>query len=400
MASNASSELQFSPSLDRPNVSRILLDPNPFELSWVPPEILHRESQIAQLESIWTEAIQRAAPRHATLQGDYGTGKTAVAKFVARKVSAVVSDQDRSLSFAYVPCSQFDSTSRVLREAVHQVTGVRPSGGLPKSDYIARLQSEAQTRKAVILILDDADRFILKEKSDPEIIFAIPSRIITNLSLALITNSYKAIDWLRNELDTRFQDTFQARPIGFGDYKPGELADILQKRVTAGYKEETFEIGEITYAARRCYELGLRARGLIKVGGLVGKLAQSKGEDRVSVELIEDALHEIRRQEDVQPIIDLDPASRAILFKIFSEGSISTESLLVWFETEIAGKRIRGLSSKTFYSMSKRLKDLGLLAATKTSRGKERRWTEILTINSAARDLVAEAYHQLPTGNE
>ncbi len=377
-------------------VSRqLLIDPVPFELSWVPDEVLHRDPQIQQLECLWKESIESSVARHATLQGDYGTGKTAVARFVVRRLTESTTKQEHAPAFAYIPCAQFDSTSRILREAVHQVSGTKPSGGLARSDYVTSLKEEARTHKAVILILDDADRFILKDKGDPEVIFAIPTRIIDNLSVALITNSYEALAWLQHDLDSRFQDTFSARPIGFGDYKPGELADILARRVKVGYADGVFDQGEIVYTAKRCYELGLRARGLVKVGGLVGKLAAETGLSKISIDLIEKALFDIRRQEDVQPILDLDPGSRAILFKVYHEGSITVESLLAWFDNELAGTRIRGLSHKTFYAMSKRLKDLGLIAALRTSKGRERRWTEVLTIHTVAHELVAEAYARL-----
>ena len=99
---------------------------------YVPNELPHREKEIQKLAYILATALKGGKPSNVFMYGKTGTGKTAVARYVLKKLAERGEKLGLSLSYAYVNCRYRKTNYRVLVKICDEI-GCRglPETGLP-----------------------------------------------------------------------------------------------------------------------------------------------------------------------------------------------------------------------------------------------------------------------------
>ena len=211
--------------------SRIFKNREALRPDHVPETLPHREEQILKLAGILAPALQGARPSNVFMYGKPGTGKTAVAKYVLRRLNAKVGDK---VAVAYVNCREADTNYRVLAD-LSSSTGVYvPFTGLSTAEVLRRFINGLEKEgKLMIAVLDEIDSLV--KKSGDAVLYHL-TRInekLSNSKMALIgiTNDLRLTEYL----DPRVKSSLSEEEIVFPPYSYEELKDILEARAKEAF---------------------------------------------------------------------------------------------------------------------------------------------------------------------
>ena len=93
--------------------SKIYRDREKLLPDYVPGELPHRDEQIKQLAVTLAPALNGSRPSNVFIYGLTGTGKTAVTKYVLRKLTE---KGNGKIEYVYINCRQNNTSYRVLAE--------------------------------------------------------------------------------------------------------------------------------------------------------------------------------------------------------------------------------------------------------------------------------------------
>jgi cell division control protein 6 len=206
--------------------SRIFRDRDRLLPDYVPTELPHRDNQVLQLAKILAPALAGSRPSNVFIYGLTGTGKTAVTKYVLRRLSEKAQEK---VIFSYVNCRQNDTSYRVLAELARTLGTRIPFTGLATSEVYKRFVTALDRRSRImVVVLDEIDHLVKKTGDD---VLYFLTRIneqlsSSRLSLIGITNDLKFTEFL----DARVKSSLGEEELVFPPYTARELEDILRQR--------------------------------------------------------------------------------------------------------------------------------------------------------------------------
>jgi len=129
--------------------------------AYVPDRFVGREEELANVEYALNPMIFGREPDDVLIHGPRGTGKTACARYSARRQTRYAREQGLSAGCAYVDCLRVSTGVRVIRAVANQLndaaaTGVAiPESGLSTAAYRDRLRAVLETGyDAAVVVLD------------------------------------------------------------------------------------------------------------------------------------------------------------------------------------------------------------------------------------------------------
>lgn len=276
------------------------------------PEILpHREKEIQKLAYILATALKGGKPSNVFMYGKTGTGKTAVARYVLKKLLERGEKLGLDLSYAYVNCRYRKTNYRVLVKICDEIGCVGlPETGLPTDAIFDRLIRFIDMKeRLVIIILDELD-WLVKTSGD-DVLYQL-TRINNELdksqvSLIGITNDLK----FREYLDSRVLSSLSEESIVFSPYNAQQLYDILKQRAEMAFKERVVEDAALKLAAAIAAQEHGDARRAIDLLRVAGEIVERNGDnkllekhiliakDEVEKDLIEMTVSELPIQEQL-----------------------------------------------------------------------------------------------------
>jgi len=131
---------------------------------YVPDRLVGREEELANVEYALNPMIFGREPDDMLIHGPPGVGKTACAKYSARRQTQYASEQGLAAGWAYVDCLYTSTAAGVARTVATQFnereeTGVEvPDSGLSTGEYLDRLRAVLDARyDAAVITLDRVD---------------------------------------------------------------------------------------------------------------------------------------------------------------------------------------------------------------------------------------------------
>ena len=372
-----------------------------FSLNWIPNNILYREEQISALTRILQDIFRGLNPHNSLLVGDYGTGKTLVARSVAEQLEKQALESKVKLETIYINCNDCDTHTQILRGILNQVDSLKGRSGFPTDQYQIWIQEYAASKDRVFLLLDEIDRTIYNKEGRAERLLYFLTRTIPNLSIIMLTNKVGLDTWLNRNLESRVRDTLRHQVIQFPDYAKGELINILKDRCEIGLAKSAYNIETIVRIADLSYRNGLRARGLIDLTRTAGELADQSDADFLEDRFIDMAVETIVNRQNTAILENLDPPSRLILYLVAQSGSESIDADQVYrrYLTECSTRLGIGGSRGMFCTYVKRLEDLDLLLQTINGRGRGRGVVQELQLHPHTSEDV-RAFHSSLLGQD
>ena len=341
---------------------------------YVPLELPHREAEIKRLAEVVAPALRGERPSNAFIYGLTGTGKTAVTKYVLRRLEELSRQRGSKVSWIYVNVRQKETPYKVLADIGEQL-GLRvPFTGLSLGELFSRIVKRLERLSGVyIVVLDEID-FLVRKGDD--VLYDL-TRINEHLrgskvSLIGITNSVRLVD----SLDPRVKSSLGEEQLVFAPYDAEQLRDILSRRASEAFVDGALDDSVVpTCAALAAREHGdaRRALDLLRVAG---ELAEREGAERVTESHVMRARLEIERDKATDVIRTLPLHSKLILVAILKatasspRGQATTGEIYDLYRQIVSSMGLEEVTLRRVSGVLGELDMLGLISSRIVSRGR------------------------------
>ncbi|MGC9209909.1 MAG: Cdc6/Cdc18 family protein [Acidilobus sp.] len=278
---------------------------------YVPLELPHRQEEIRRLAEIVAPALRGERPSNVFIYGLTGTGKTAVTKYVLRRLQELARQKGSAVQSIYVNVRQRETPYKVLADVAEQL-GLRvPFTGLSIGELFSRVVKRLSRSQGVyIVVLDEID-FLVRKGDDVLYDLTRVNEYLgrARVSLIGITNSAKVVDML----DPRVKSSLGEQTIVFSPYNADQLRDILSQRAALAFNEGALDDGVIPLCAALAAREHGDARRALDLLRVAGEIAERMGADKVREEHVMKARQEIERDKVTDIVRTLPLHSKLVL---------------------------------------------------------------------------------------
>jgi len=374
--------------------SRIFLRKDILDLGYLPDLVFHRDREIGEIWRRVNDFFQGVRPYNLLIFGETGTGKTVIIQHVARRLETEASAKGCKLKVVYVPCTHYSNEHDIIRRILEVLEGCPVKTGHYPSVYRDMLISHASQLQGLLIILDDADRLLLQSSSAWQPFLFILSREVHMASLAMVTNDIRVREVLETRLNHRTRETFPWDPISFPAYTAPELSDILKARAKEAFQPGVLDDEDIARIVREVRKRGLGARGLIQTARRVGEELERGKISKPTIELIIETTESSRDQILIEPLIELDDGSWALLMAIAKMRPCPSDQLKRCFKEELAPSIDIGASDRAYYWHLGKLKQMGIVTVARRSKNPSGVWMEFLQVAPGMMELLNMAANE------
>lgn len=356
---------------------------NVLDSSFVPENLPHRTEQIKQLGYILASVLRGAKPSNILCFGKTGTGKTAVSKYVLKKLGEKAPDHGLRIEFAYLNCNTVDTNYRVFADLCNTLGIEVPFTGLATDEVFSRFKRGLDQRDSLFIVVLDEIDFLIK-KSGNETLYDL-TRINSDLtrakvSLIGISNDLK----FKEYLDPRVLSSLSEEELVFRPYEAPEITDILIERADIALQKEVLTEGVINMIAAIAAQEHGDARRAIDLLRVCAEIAEREGAEKINQNHVKKAQGAIERNTITEVISTLPLQSKMVILSIYllenSIGNSDTVSTGYVYEEYARLCREKGMDSLTqrrVGDLINELDALGIISARVVSRGRHGRTKEI-----------------------
>jgi len=372
--------------------SRIFRNREKLLPDYIPDELPHREREIKRLAMTLATSLRGEKPNNVFIYGLTGTGKTAVTKYVLKRLAAKAFQLGVNVKPIYVNVRHRDTPYRVTAD-IAEAVGLRvPFTGLSTGEVFRRLTKHLSRRPGIyIVVLDEID-FLVRRHGD-DLLYKL-TRINeeignSKVSIIGITNSTTFID----SLDPRVKSSLSEEELVFAPYDAGQLRDILEKRASEAFYEGVLDDDVIPLCAALAAREHGDARRALDLLRVSGEIAERRGDRRVTREHVMQARIEIERDRVAEVVRTLPLHGKLVLAAILvttGGGRFNATTGEVYDAYRRLTEAI-GIEQVTFRRVSgiiAELDMLGIIRAKTISRGRHGK-TRVIEIQADPAALVA-----------
>jgi Cdc6-like AAA superfamily ATPase len=255
-------------------------------------EVVDREEEIEAIARYIKQVLVGESSKFLLVSGPSGSGKTCIARFVLRKLQEEV---ENSLPM-YLDCIASSTEHSILTELMRFFRHFYEGKGRGSKEIAQEFRELIRKdRSKPIVVLDNVDRVVDLERT----LWRFSS--LPNIGLILITTGKGNISL---KLRQRAKTSFSFEDLVFKSYDSEELFQILKSRVSSAFLSPIPE-----KALRRIADWVEGKGGNAKIAFSLlleaGEQAQWKGEGRITLEHIEEAIKKFERQGVYEKIEEL-----------------------------------------------------------------------------------------------
>jgi len=280
---------------------------------YVPEELPHRDNQIIELATVLAPALSGSKPPNVFIYGLTGTGKTAVTKYVLRKL--VVKAEGTVLT-AYINCRQSNTNYRVLAELSSSVGKPVPFTGLSTAEVLNRfIRGLERQAKIMIAVLDEID-WLVKSSGDSVLyhLTRLNSELKrSRLSVIGITNDLRFMEYI----DPRIKSGLGEEELVFPPYTNKELEDILRKRAEKAFRKGAIEDGVIPLCAAIAAKQNGDCRLALDLLLKAADLAEREDSSKVTEEHVRRAQRELEKNLVVAAVKTMPLHVKLVLLAVY-----------------------------------------------------------------------------------
>ncbi len=346
---------------------------------YIPEYLPHREEQIRKLTEVLSPLLRGERPSNVFIYGLTGTGKTAVVKYVLKRINEYAKRVGNNMFLpVYINCRHESTTYRVLSTLVESLGGKVPFTGLSTAEVFRRLKVKVNmTGGIVVIVLDEIDAMV--KRVGDEILYRL-TRVNEELergkvSVIGITNDVR----FRDGLDPRVRSSLSEEEILFPPYDALQLSDILRDRASKAFRPDAVGEGVIDYCASTAAREHGDARRALDLLRVAGEVAERLGDNVVRIEHVKIAREELESDMVSAVVKTLPQHGKMVLLSIaLAGGRFSTTGELYIKYREIS--RSLGLEPVTQRRVSDIVSELetaGLVIAKVVNRGRYGKTKEV-----------------------
>ncbi len=353
--------------------TRIFKDREILHPEYVPEVLPHRENEIRRLAEILVVALRGERPSNALLYGLTGTGKTAVARYVVKRLVEKANSLNVKLEQAYVNTRKLDTTYRVVAQIASSIGLKIPPTGLAISEVYRRYINALENWGGVhIIVLDEIDYYVKREGDDLlyKLVRINEELKSSRVALVGITNDINFVE----SLDPRVRSSLGEVEIVFPPYNAEQLFDILKQRAEKAFYPGVVDDGVISFCAALAAREHGDARRALDLLRVAGEIAEREGSPKVTVDHVKRANVEIEEGRVQQSVMSL-PLHQKIVLKAIIEvaklkGSATTGEVYLKYSEIAKELGLEPLTQRRVSEIISQLDMLGLVNATVASRGR------------------------------
>jgi cell division control protein 6 len=270
-----------------------------------PTGFVHRTVQRNELIVELSPILLNSAVQGIFIYGTPGTGKTSLVLELLDELKKEAKNNQVKLTTLYLNCSENRTETTILMELLMNLD---PNKSYPKMGW-TRKKAVSEFEKIineiggnVLIALDEID-YALREGGD-DILYRlsrINNKIDAKVSTIIISNDIKVMDYIK----PRTQSTFGRVKIIFSPYTSEELFDILNQRADFAFKEGIVSEAAIKKISELEAERGGDARKSLELLDSCAKIAISKGRDKITLDLVEEADRNLEQDSTIKTLTGL-----------------------------------------------------------------------------------------------
>jgi cell division control protein 6 len=364
---------------------------------YVPLELPHRSEEIRRLAEVVAPALRGERPNNVFIYGLTGTGKTAVTKYVLRRLQELASQKGAMVQSIYVNVRQRETPYKVLADVAEQL-GLRvPFTGLSIGELFSRIVKRLSRLEGVyIVVLDEID-FLVRRGDD--VLYDL-TRVNEHLQRARvsvigITNSVRLVD----SLDPRVRSSLGEQTLVFSPYNAEQLKDILSQRAAMAFNDGALEEGVIPLCAALAAREHGDARRALDLLRVAAEIAEREGAPRVTEEHVMRARAEIERDKVSDVIRTLPLHSKLVLASVLSatgwgRGEATTGDIYSTYRSVVRSLGLEEVTLRRVSGVLGELDMLGIISGRVVSRGRYGK-TRVVEL-AADPETVAQALSEDP----
>jgi len=364
---------------------------------YVPLELPHRSEEIRRLAEVVAPALRGERPNNVFIYGLSGTGKTAVTKYVLRRLQELASQKGAMVQSIYVNVRQRETPYKVLADVAEQL-GLRvPFTGLSIGELFSRIVKRLSRLEGVyIVVLDEID-FLVRRGDD--VLYDL-TRVNEHLQRARvsvigITNSVRLVD----SLDPRVRSSLGEQTLVFSPYNAEQLKDILSQRAAMAFNDGALEEGVIPLCAALAAREHGDARRALDLLRVAAEIAEREGAPRVTEEHVMRARAEIERDKVSDVIRTLPLHSKLVLASVLSatgwgRGEATTGDVYSTYRSVVRSLGLEEVTLRRVSGVLGELDMLGIISGRVVSRGRYGK-TRVVEL-AADPETVAQALSEDP----
>jgi len=351
---------------------------------YIPAKLPHREKEIRKLGGILAPVLKGSRPCNVFIYGLTGTGKTAVTKYVTRKLIETAKKFNANVRVAYVNTRQTDTPYRVLMELAESVGVKVPFTGIPAAEVYRRFIRGLENLGAtLIVVLDEIDYLVKKHGDDILYRLSRTNEILNNSEISMIgiTNDVR----FSEILDPRIKSSLGEVEMVFPPYDAVQLEDILSERAKKAFYEDTLDDGVIPLCAALAAKEHGDARKALDLVRVAGELAEQEGARKVTIDHVWKARDELEKDKVSEIVRTMPFHGKLVLASIYrlqmrKTSPPTTGEIYSEYRALCEGMDIASLTYRRISDIVNELDMLGLVEAQIVNRGRYGR-TKIVKLN-------------------
>jgi cell division control protein 6 len=353
--------------------SRVFINRDVLSHEYVPEELPHREEQIAKLGSVLAPALKGSKPSNVFIYGLTGTGKTAVTKYVLKRLVSKAVEVGVDIDTCYVNTRQDDTTYRVILKLGECIGLKLPFTGISTAEAYRRFIKVVNTRNSIMVVVLDEIDFLIKKQGD-ELLYRLTRSgdELKNAKISIIgiTNDLKLVE----DLDPRVRSSLGEIELVFPPYNAIQLEDILKQRAKLAFHPNAISDDVISLCAALAAREHGDARRALDLLRVAGEIAEREGASNVSVNHVYKALREIEKDRARELISTMPLHNKLILLAIYiltkNGGKATTGEVYSQYRTLCQTLGIESVTQRRVSDIISELDMAGIINAQVVSRGR------------------------------
>ena len=379
---------------------------------YVPDYLPHRDEQILRLAEITGPTLSGSPCSNVLIYGKTGTGKTAVVKFVLKKLSEKAEEMDSPVKVCFVNCRLAGTEYRVLASLCSSINLKVPFTGLATGELFDRFRRKLKSQGIIFLTALDEIDALIKIRGDTllyELTRINESLGESKVSIIGISNDLK----FKEFLDPRVLSTLSEEEIVFRPYTANELFDILMERAKMAFYDGVLTEGAVKLCAALAAAEHGDARRALDLLRVAGEIAERRGDKKIVEDHVREAQERIEHDQVYEAMKSLPIHSKIIILAVYllsrfdANRSITGEIYNLYSElceqigmNPLTQRRVSGLINEldVLGLLSSRIISLGRYGRTKKiSLGVPRRVVvEVLSEDKRLKELIRYKPKYLP----
>lgn len=272
------------------------------KISHIPDKLQFRQKEIQKIvNDLFVDALEGNEGQDAVITGEPGTGKTAVMKYVLRKLDE---NYDTSrMDAVYVNCKTNSSQQEVFK-AIMNSLDLEFKRGVGLAENIDKLFQEYRRPEdnSLVIVLDEVDSLYKSRReylNDVLYTLSRPDehsdgfRFAGSLNVVCVSNDDNMYDYLEIDVD---DSSFSPEKFEFLPYSVNEITEILLSRQEEAYREQILDRDHMNRIAEVvAHKFNSDIRVGIRILKKIPKNIDSDLEEIDQSRLVEDAIEDVKR---------------------------------------------------------------------------------------------------------